>query len=110
MTSVLGLNGITRSFALFLCLLLPACCLVVPSTPPGQHRPSSGRAQTEGKGQQHYYDIGLRHYAKDDYQEAKEAFERVVELGPNTPLGQKAQKNLRKIQQIQKTLKDIESK
>jgi TolA-binding protein len=62
------------------------------------------------KAQQHYYDIGLQQYSKENYGKAKEAFQQVVDFGPNTALGEKAQENLKKIQQILKTLEELEIK
>jgi len=62
------------------------------------------------KAQKFYYDQGLQLYSKESYKEAKEAFETVVDNGPNTTLGLKAQENITKIDQILKTLEDIESK
>jgi len=60
--------------------------------------------------QQQYYDKGLQHYSRENYGDARKAFQHAVDLGPNTALGQKAQENLRKIQQIMKTVEEIESK
>ena len=51
----------------------------------------------DAKAQQQYYDLGLQQYSKENYGEAKEAFQQVIELGPNTALGLKAQENLKKI-------------
>ena len=62
------------------------------------------------KAQQQHYDEGLQQYSKDNYGEAKEAFQQAVDLGPNTALGLKAKENLKKIDQILKTLEEIESK
>ncbi len=62
------------------------------------------------RAQQDHYDQGLKYYSREKYDEARKAFQRVVDLGPNTSLGQKAQENLRKIQQIMKTVEEIESK
>jgi TolA-binding protein len=62
------------------------------------------------KAQKHYYDQGLQLYSKESYKEAKEAFETVVDNGPNTALGLKAQENITKIDQVLKTLEDIEAK
>jgi len=74
---------------------------------------STSRPQSksdEAKTQQYYYNQGLQHYSGENYGEAKKAFEHVIELGPNTVLGLKAQENLKKIHQILKTLEEIESK
>ena len=64
----------------------------------------------DSKVQQQYYDLGVQQYSKENYGEAKEAFEHALELGPNTALGAKAQENLKKIQRILKTLEEIEAK
>lgn len=71
---------------------------------------SSARKHVDARAQQKHYDLGLQQYTKENYGEAKKAFEQVVKLGPNTSLGQKAQENLKKIQRILKTLEEIESK
>ncbi len=80
-----------------------------------QQRPADGKAPQQPKpadvkSQQHYYDLGLQYYSKENYKEAKKAFQVVVDLGPRTSLGIKSQENLKKIQQILKTLEEIESK
>jgi len=62
------------------------------------------------KTQQRYYDLGLQQYSSENYGEAKEAFQQVIEYGPNTVLGMKAQENLKKIERILKTLEEIEAK
>jgi outer membrane protein assembly factor BamD (BamD/ComL family) len=89
-----------------LCLVLTGCVLfqkTPPARAPRQHH-------VDVKAQQKYYDLGLQQYTKESYGEAKESFEQVIEFGPNTALGQKAQENLKKIQRILKTLEEIESK
>lgn len=58
--------------------------------------------------QQHYYNLGFKHYANENYKEAKKAFQQAVDNGPDTNLGVKARENLKKIEQIMKTLKDME--
>ncbi len=68
------------------------------------------RQHVDPKAQQQHYDQGLQYYSQEHYRQAKESFQQVVELGPNTPLGVKAQENLRKIDRILKTLEEIESK
>jgi tetratricopeptide (TPR) repeat protein len=92
--------------------LLVAGCASAPQAPPPHPKPIV-RPQpkpVDAKAQQKYYDLGLQNYSKENYKEAKEAFQQVIELGPNTVLGLKAQENLKKIEQILKTLEEIESK
>jgi TolA-binding protein len=87
--------------------VLAGCALFQRTAPPP--RPPA-RQHVDSRAQQRYYDLGLQQYTKENYGEAKEAFEQVVELGPNSALGQRAQENLKKIQRILKTLEEIESK
>jgi outer membrane protein assembly factor BamD (BamD/ComL family) len=77
---------------------------------PFSSQSKSTRQQGGAKTQQYYYDQGLQQYSKENFGEAKEAFQRAIDAGPNTTLGMKAQENLRKIHQILKTVEDIESK
>jgi len=95
-------------------VLLSVAAGCVPSTKASRpHRKPSARTQTkpvDAKTQQYYYDLGLQHYSKENYNEAEEAFEQAVEYGPNTLLGQKAKENLIKVQKILKTLEEMESK
>jgi len=89
-----------------LCLILTGCALFQ-KTPPAK---APRQQYVDVKAQQKYYDLGLQQYTKENYGKAKESFEKTIELGPNTALGQKAQENLKKIQRILKTLEEIESK
>ena len=73
-------------------------------------RPRPQQKPVDAKAQKRYYDQGLQYYSAEDYPNAKEAFEEVVDLGPNTALGVKAQENLKKIEKILKTLDELESK
>jgi outer membrane protein assembly factor BamD (BamD/ComL family) len=88
------------------CLLLTGCALFQKTPPPKAPR----QQHVDVKAQQYYYDIGLQQYSKENYGEAKDAFEKVIEFGPTTSLGIKAQDNLKKIQRILKTLDEIDSK
>jgi outer membrane protein assembly factor BamD (BamD/ComL family) len=97
------LRGMTAGMV---CLLLAGCALFQ-KTPPAK---APRQQHVDVKAQQHYYDIGLQHYSKENYGEARDAFEKVIEFGPATSLGIKAQENLKKIQRILKTLDEIESK
>jgi TolA-binding protein len=87
-------------------------CAITQKTPPARQKPAA-KAQANPaspKIQKQHYDQGLEQYSREEYQEAKKSFERVIALGPNTDLGLKAKENVRKIDQILKTLKEIESK
>jgi Tfp pilus assembly protein PilF len=91
-----------------LLVVLSGCALLQKKPPPPPRSPA--RQHVDAKAQQQYYDLGVQQYSKENYGEAKEAFEQALELGPNTALGTKAQENLKKIQRILKTLEEIEAK
>ena len=61
----------------------------------------------ETTSQQTYYDMGMRYYSQEKYAEAKKAWERVIKLGRRTPLADKARENIKKTDQILKTLKEM---
>jgi TolA-binding protein len=93
-------------------LVVAGCTLwhkTPPPPPPPPPKPVT-RQHVDTKAQQNYYDLGLQHYSKENYGEAKEAFQQVIDLGPNSTLGLKAQENLKKIDRILKTLEELESK
>jgi hypothetical protein len=95
--------------------LIVAGCATAPQTPssPPRHPRRVVRPQprpVDAKAQKRYYDDGLQYYSAEHYLKAKEAFEEVVDLGPHTALGIKAEENLRKIEKILKTLDELESK
>jgi Tfp pilus assembly protein PilF len=85
-----------------------ASCLSCHKTPPSS-KPAA-RQHVDAKAQRQYYDLGLQQYSRENYGEAKEAFEQAIEFGPNTALGVKAKENLKKIERILKTLEEMESK
>ena len=91
-------------------LALSGCAGLRKTTPPPKSAARPQAKPVDPKAQQHYYDLGLQQYSKENYGKAKEAFQQAVEFGPNTALGVKAQENLKKIQQILKTLEELESK
>ena len=96
----------TLAFTLFVSLFLSACAA---SSSPKKVEPAPS-PRVDIKAQQLYYDQGLQYYAKENYQAAQESFQKVVENGPNTSLGLKAQENLKKLKQILKTLENIQPK
>lgn len=61
----------------------------------------------ETTSQQKHYDMGMRYYSQEKYAEAKKAWERVIKLGRRTPLADKARENIKKTDQILKTLKEM---
>lgn len=62
------------------------------------------------KAQQQQYDRGVQAYSQEKYEEAKAAFQRAIDIGPKTELGQKARENLKKVLQVLKTVEEIKSK
>lgn len=101
---------------LFICsmmlLVLSGCALFKKTPPPPPTTPSRSpaRQHMDAKAQKKYYDLGVQQYSRENYGEAKEAFEQVLALGPKTALGVKAQENLKKIERILRTLEEIETK
>ena len=57
--------------------------------------------------QQKYYNIGMRYYAQDKFEEAKEAWQTVIKLDRKTDLAEKARENVKKVDQILKRLKEM---
>jgi outer membrane protein assembly factor BamD (BamD/ComL family) len=108
--NVLGnLSTLFRSLVLCgACIIVLAGCASV--LKPNSSQSKSARQHGGAKTQQYYYEQGLQHYSKENFGEAKESFQRAIDANPNTPLGMKAQENLKKIHQILKTVEDIESK
>ena len=84
-----------------------AGCALWSKTPPQK---TISRPHAVERSQQQYYDHGLEQYSRENYGDAKAAFEHVVELDPNTALGVKARENLKKIERILKTLEEIEAR
>ncbi len=57
--------------------------------------------------QQKYYNIGMRYYAQDKFEQAKEAWQTVIKLDRKTALADKARENVKKVDQILKRLKQM---
>jgi TolA-binding protein len=53
------------------------------------------------------YDLGMKHYTEEDYAEAQDAWRAAIRLGPNTALAGQARENLKKTEQILKTLQEM---
>jgi TolA-binding protein len=110
------MQPVLRKLVLFcapvLLVVCVAACHKAPPPPPAKPaaRPQSKPSEAKMKTQRQQYDRGLQAYSQENYEEARAAFQRVIELGPDTALGLKAQENIRKIQKILKTLEEIESK
>jgi TolA-binding protein len=56
------------------------------------------------------YNQGLQFYADEQYVEAKKSWQRVIQMGPNTQLAARARAYIKKVNQMLKTLKEIEKK
>jgi TolA-binding protein len=64
----------------------------------------------DARSQQDYYDLGIKLYAEEDYEEARSAWEQAVRLGPSTPVADKARECLKKTDLVLKTLKEMEKR
>jgi len=108
--------SVSKALLYILMFLLVSGCSMRKGPPPPKPAAKSQPAAkqptktVDTKAQQQFYDRGLQLYSKESYRDAQSAFQQVIELGPNTVLGQKAQENLKKIQQILKTLDEMGSK
>ncbi|MBN1472376.1 MAG: tetratricopeptide repeat protein [Syntrophaceae bacterium] len=69
--------------------------------PVAPHKPSP---------QQQYYNLGMRLYSQDKYREAREAWQQVIKLDKNSALADKARENIKKVDQILKTLEKMSGK
>ena len=85
-------------------LVMAGCATPLKSVDYPQAKP------VDAKTQQRHYDLGLQQYSDENFGKAKESFQQVIEYGPNTVLGLKAQENLKKIERILKTLEEIKAK
>lgn len=72
-------------------------------------RPVS-RPAADPEAQKRAYGRAMKLFTEESYSEAKQAFTEVVRLGPDTELGQKARANLKKVEQMLQSLREIESK
>lgn len=86
-----------------------AACQKAPPAPskPAARTPSKS---VDAQMAQQYYDRGVQEYSKENYEEAKTLFQRAIDLTPNKELGLKAQENLKKTQQILRTLDKLKTK
>lgn len=116
--------------ALVLVFLTAGCAGLTPQKgkkPGTRRKPASTQKKTSGpsktttpaakpqpavdaQAQQLQYDLGMKHYAEENYAEAKKAWEQAVRLGPNTPLADKARENIKKTDQIINTLNELNKK
>lgn len=71
-------------------------------------RPAPRTADPEA--QKRAYARAMNLFTEESYTEAKKAFTEVVRLGPDTELGQKARGNLKKVEQMLQSLREIEGK
>jgi len=90
---------------------LTGCAKKVPPPPPPPKKPAAVRVQkpVDPKAQQQYYDLGIKYYTEENYKQAKKLFKQAIQSGPTTTLGIKARENLKKTEQILRTLKEMES-
>ncbi len=107
--SMFATRTVRAILAMALALGAVSSCARPPKEPPRQVKPVE-QPRVDVKAQQTYYDRGLQNYAQENYRAAQEDFQKVVENGPTTPLGLKAQENLKKLQQILKTIENIQAK
>jgi len=84
---------------------------------PHEHKPAAKEPESKATQaskiqaeQQKYYNTGMRYYSQEKYVEAKKAWQTVIKLGRKTDLAEKARENIKKVDQILKTLKEMSGK
>jgi len=108
-----GFRGILLLSAAFMIVSGTGCSFIQKTFSPQPQQPQQQKhvnKPVNAKAQKYHYDLGLQLYSKESYKEARDAFQTVIDNGPNTTLGLKAQENITKIDQVLKTLEDIQSK
>ncbi len=60
--------------------------------------------------QQKYYNAGMKYYSQEKYEEAKKAWQKVIKVNKRSALADKARENIKKTEQILKTLKELSGK
>jgi TolA-binding protein len=71
-------------------------------------KPPAPSAAVDAEAQQAAYDTGMKHYTDENYAEAQKAWKEAIRWGPNTPLADQARENIKKTDQILKTLQEME--
>ena len=97
----------------FLIMAGGVACQTVPEPyPPSRTVPAARQPSqaVDTKAQQLHYDKGIQAYSNENFEEAKVEFQRVVDLGAGSALGLKAQENLKKVNQILRSVEEIKSK
>lgn len=69
------------------------------------HRAPPARVDLDG--QRRAYERGVAHFGEDKFAEAREAWLEAVRRGPETELGRKARENLAKVENILKSLREL---
>ncbi len=78
--------------------------------PPYSQKRRSKLTQKIREKQRQYLDLGVEYYRKEKYQQAIEAWQKVVDLYPDNDLALKAQEYIRGVEEMLKRLKEIKGK
>lgn len=103
-----------KAALLLLAAALAGCAnLAKKPAPKGKAAPQETKAarpaaKADPVAQKNAYDLGMRLFSQEKYEEARKAWQDAIRLGPSTQLGKKAQEYLRKTEQVLKTLKEID--
>ncbi|TPW21469.1 MAG: hypothetical protein FD126_658 [Elusimicrobia bacterium] len=77
---------------------------------PKDAAPKPAARPVDPEAQKRAYSRAMKLFTEESYTEAKKAFTEVVRLGPDTELGQKARANLKKVDQMLQSLRELEGK
>jgi cytochrome c-type biogenesis protein CcmH/NrfG len=103
------MNTLLRVLAMVIAAALAGCAgLAKKPAPNPKAKTTKAAVKTDPAAQKNAYDLGMRYYSQEKYEESRKAWQDVIRLGPSTGLGKKAQEYLRKTEQTLKTLREIE--
>ena len=72
--------------------------------------PKAAPRPVDLEAQKRAYSRAMKLFTEESYTEAKKAFTEVVRMGSDTEFGQKARANLKKVDQMLQSLREIEGK
>lgn len=72
-----------------------------------QAKPAAQPKRVDPKAQKDAYDEGMRLFSEEKYTEARASWKKSLQMGPESPIGRKSRENLRKVETILESLRDI---
>ncbi|MBI5883237.1 MAG: hypothetical protein HZB91_09040 [Elusimicrobia bacterium] len=72
-------------------------------------RPAAPARRVDPKAQEAAYEEGMRLFSDEKYAEAKAAWKKSLQMDPDSQIGRKSRENLRKVETILDSLRDIKA-